>query len=173
MPVRPPQAIRGVSASGEAPLEEVYPSIAMTGLGRALDQLYGLIPQGYGRVKLSYLLFVPPTIPLALGAYLALKAFGEYYAVTNRSVRRVRIVGGETVQQVALEDIQEIVIDADTRSDFFRTADVRLNDALGQTLLELRGVPYPERMVSVIRDAQTSRRQVASALATINARSPR
>lgn len=170
MPVRPPQAIRGVSSSSEGPLEEIYPSIAMTGLGKTLDRLYNLIPQGFGRVRLSYLLFVPPTAPLALVAYFALKIFGEHYAITSHAVKRVRILGGQTVQQALLTDIHEILIDPDSRSEFFQTGDLRLNDARGQTLLELRGVPRPERVVSVICEAQLARRQVAAALACIASR---
>lgn len=171
MPVRTPQAIRGVSSSSEAPLEQIYPSIAMTGLGKSLDRLYNLIPQGFGQVRLSYLLFVPPTVPLAALAYLALKVFGEHYAITNRAVKRVRILGGQTVQQAAFEDIHEILIDPDSRSQFFQTGDLRLNDVHGQTLLDLRGVPYPERVVAVIREAQLARQRVAASLAQIASRS--
>jgi len=170
MSVRPPQAIRGVSFTSEAPLEEIYPSIARTGLGRALDRLYNLIPQGFGQVRLSYLLFVPPTVPLALLAYFVLKIAGERYAITNRAVKRVKVLGGQLIQQVALEDIHEIVIDPDSRCEFFQTADLRLNDDHGQTLLELRGVPYPERVVDVICDASSARRQVQSSLDRIAAR---
>lgn len=171
MPVRPPQAIRGVSSGSEGPLEEIYPSIAMTGLGKTLDRLYNLIPQGFGQVRLSYLLFVPPTAPLALAAYIALKVTGEHYAITSRAVKRVRILGGQTVQQALLEDIHEILVDPDSRSSFFQTADLRLNDSQGQTLLELRGVPHPDRVVAVIREARSARQRVAASLEQIAARS--
>lgn len=170
MTVRTPQAIRGVSLSSEAPLEDIYPSIASTGVGKALDRLYNLIPQGFGQIRLSYLLFVPPTAPLALLSYLTLKVTGERYAITNRGVKRVRVLGGQTLQQAAFEDMHEIQIDPESRSEFFQTADIRLNDIHGQTLLALRGVPRPDRVVDVIREAKRARGQVKDALDRIAAR---
>ena len=60
------QAISGVSPGYENIVEELYPSIAMTGLGQFLNQLYESIPFPSDNVKLSYFLFVPPTIPFAV-----------------------------------------------------------------------------------------------------------
>lgn len=165
-----PQAISGVSSNYENILEELYPSIAMTGLGQFLNQLYESIPVKINGVKLSYLLFVLPTIPLALLAYFALKVGGSRYVVTNRAVKRMASLGYRQQQEVPLEQISQVLVDPDSRLYFFRTGDVRLVNAAGDTLDLLRGVPYPDRFVQVITEARDARKYVGASLAAINKR---
>ena len=164
------QAISGVSPGYENVVEELYPSIAMTGLGQFLNQLYESIPFPSDNVKLSYFLFVPPTIPLALLAYAGLKVAGSKYQVTNRAVKRMSSLGVRQLEEVLLTQIDQVVIDPDSRLPFFRTGDVRLVNAAGDTLMLLRGVPYPERFRKVILETRDARNQVAASLATINRR---
>jgi hypothetical protein len=164
------QPISGVSAGYENVIEELYPSIAMTGLGQFLNRLYESIPVPSKNVKLSYLLFVPPTLPLVLLWYFALKIGGSRYVVTNRAVKRLSSLGYRQLEEVPLDQIDQVVVDPDSRLEFFRTGDVRLVNAAGDTLLLLRGVPYPDRFRHVILEARDARRLVEASLAAINKR---
>jgi hypothetical protein len=164
------QAISGVSASYENVIEELYPSIAMTGLGQFLNQLYESIPAKIGGIKISHLLFVLPTAPLALLWYLILKVAGSRYVVTNRAVKRLASLGYRQLEEVPLAQVESVEVDPDSRLTFFRTGDVRLVNAAGDTLMLLRGVQYPDRFRQVILEARDARVQVEAALATIGKR---
>jgi hypothetical protein len=164
------QPISGVSSGYENVIEELYPSIAMTGLGQFLNQLYESIPFPSDNVKLSYFLFVPPTLPFALLAYFFLKLAGSRYLVTNRAVKRLSSLGYRQLEEVPLGQIEQITVDPDSRLAFFRTGDVRLINAAGDTLLLLRGVPYPDRFAQVIIEICDARKLTAASLATINQR---
>lgn len=170
MTTKKPQAIAGVSSTYENVVEELFPSIAMTGLGRFLNQLYECLPVGVGQCKLSHLLFVPPTLPLALLGYLLLKVGGSRYVVTNRAVKRLKSLGNHLLEEAPLSQVARVAVDPDSRLSFFRTGDVRLSNAEGDTLLLLRGVPYPDRFCQVICETRDARRQVESSLAAIRAR---
>ena len=165
-----PQAISGVSSSYENVVEDLYPSIAMTGLGQFLNQLYESIPFPSDNLKLSYFLFVPITWPLALLGYFALKIGGSRYQVTNRSVKRFSALGIQQLEEVPLAQIDQVVIDPDSRQAFFRTGDIRLINAAGDTLTLLRGVPYPDRFRNVILETCQARKLVEASLAAINKR---
>lgn len=164
------QPISGVSTGYENVIEELYPSIAMTGLGQVLNQLYESIPQKINGIKLSHILFVLPTMPLALLAYFLLKLGGSRYLVTNRAVKRMAALGMRQLEEVPLTQIEQVTVDPDSRLSFFRTGDIRLVNAVGDTVLLLRGVPYPDRFAQVIREARDARQQVEASLATINQR---
>ncbi len=164
------QAISGVSAGYENVIEELYPSIGMTGLGQVLNQLYESIPFPTNDVKLSYFLFVPPTLPLAVLWYFGMKVVGSRYIVTNRAVKRLAALGYRQLDEVPLGQIEQVTVDPDSRLAFFRTGDVRLVNAAGDTLLLLRGVPYPDRFQQVILEARDARRDVEASLAAISQR---
>lgn len=169
MLTKKPQAVAGVSSNYENVVEELYPSIGMTGLGQLLNSLYESLP-GVGQVRLSYLIFVPPTWPLALLAYFWLKVFGSRYVVTNRAVKRFPVLGIRLLEQVPLENIARVTVDPDSRLAFFRSGDVRLSGAAGETLLLLRGVPYPDRFAQVIEETRSARSLTEASMATIRAR---
>ncbi len=170
MLTKKPQAISGVSPKSESVIEELYPSIATTGLGQLLNTLYESIPIGIGEFKLSYLLFIPPTIPLALLLYFWLKVFGSKYIVTNRAVKIGNALGLRITEEVSIDRVADVSIDPDSRLSFYRTGDVRLTGAGGDTLLLLRGVPFPERFRQVIAEAADSHRMVAASLTMIQNR---
>ncbi len=170
MLTKKPQAISGVSANYENVIEELYPSIAMTWMGQLLHSLYELIPIGVGSIKLSHLLFVLPTSPLALIGYLLLKVTGVKYVVTNRAVKQVQAMGYRMLQETPLANIAQVTVDPDSRLAFYRTGDVRLSNAAGDTLQLLRGVPYPDRFAQVILEARDARKYTEAALNTIRAR---
>jgi hypothetical protein len=163
------QAISGVSPGFESVVEELYPSIACTGVGELLNRLYECIPMKIWGVKISYI-FALMTAPLGILIYFGLKVFGTRYTVTNRSVNLVSALGIRMIQSVPLAQIAGVSIDPDSRQVFYRTGDVRLTNAAGDTLLLMRGVPYPERFVQVILETRDARSQVAASLAMIQAR---
>lgn len=170
MLTKKPQAISGVSPKSESVIEDLYPSIATTGLGQLLNGLYESIPIGIGEFKLSYLIFIPPTIPLALLLYFWLKVFGSKYIVTNRAVKIGNAMGFRIEQEVALDRVTEVSVDPDSRLSFYRTGDVRLTGSNGETLLLLRGVPFPDRFRQVIAEAADAHRMVEASLTTIRNR---
>lgn len=168
-PTHKQQAISGVSPDYESIVEELYPSIAATGIGQALNGLYESVPVRIWGIKLSHA-FALPTAPIGMLIYLAMKVVGSRYVVTNRAVKRVASLGFKLHEAVPLAQIAEVSIDPDSRQAFYKTGDVRLTNANGDTLLLLRGVPYPERFQQVINETLDAKRQTSAALATINAR---
>lgn len=169
MPTMKQQAITGVSPNYETVIEDVYPSIAATGIGQALNGLYECVPFRIWGIKLSHV-FALVTAPIGALVYLLMKAFGSRYVVTNRSVRRMSAIGFQLMESVPLTQIAEVTIDPDSRQTFYRTGDIRLSNAGGDTLLLLRGIPYPERFQQVILETRDAKNQTAAALAMIQAR---
>jgi len=166
---RPP-AISGVSADKEAVIMTVYPSIAAAGPGRWLGSLYDSIPLKVGGIKLSHLLFVLPTAPLALAGYAQLKILGEVYTLTNRAVQKRASIGNRLLSQVPLASIAEVALVQEAGQAFYPAADLYLLDKKGDTLTILRGVPRAEVFRQTILEAMTARRHVEESLARINAR---
>lgn len=164
------QAISGVSPNFESVIEEVYPSIAETAIGDFVHRVLDCIPTRVWGMKISNLLFGLPLAPLAAATYLWMKVFGTKYVLTNRQVKRVNSFGFRLHESVQLPQITSISVDPDSRRDFYRTGDIRLVGASGQTLMLLRAIPTPDRFVQVIQEACDAKRQVAAALAQINAR---
>jgi hypothetical protein len=169
MLTKKPQAVAGVSSNYENIIEDLYPSIATTFIGQLLNGLYESLP-GYGQVRLSYLLFIPFTWPLALAAYFLLKISGSKYVVTNRNVKEMSALGTRLIKETPLGNIERISIDPDSRLAFFRTGDIRLSGAAGDTLMLLRGVPFPERFVQVIEEVRQARSATEASLQAIRAR---
>ena len=165
-----PQAISGVSPDHETIVEELYPSIAATGIGDFINRVLDSIPNRIWGMKVSNVLFGLPLAPLAALAYLWMKVFGSRYVVTNRVVKRVNSMGIRTHESVPLSQVVTASVDPDSRMSFYQTGDVRLIGAGGQTLLLLRGVPRPDRFCQVIQEAFDAKRQVESSLARIKAR---
>lgn len=163
------QAISGVSPGFECIVEELYPSIAATSIGSVLNSLYESINIRVGGIKVSHV-FALLTAPLGALIYLAMKVAGSRYTVTNRSVKRMASLGFRQYEEVPLSNIATVSIDPDSRQTFYKTGDVRLSNAAGDTLLLMRGIPYPERFVQVIDETRNAKSQVAASLAKIQAR---
>lgn len=163
------QAITGVSPDYESVVEDVYPSIAATSIGQFLNNLYNSIPVRIWGVRISYL-FALITAPLGALVYLLMKVVGERYVVTNRSVRRMTAIGIRLLESIPLSQIASVTIDPDSRQEFYRTGDIRLSNANGDTLLLMRGIPYPERFQQVINETREARSHVTASLARIQAR---
>jgi len=164
------QAISGVSPNFESVIEEVYPSIAETSIGDFIHRVLDCIPTRIWGMKISNLLFGLPLAPLAAATYLWMKVFGTRYVLTNRQMKRVNSFGFRLHEAVQLTQVTGISVDPDSRRDFYRTGDIRLVGAGGNTLMLLRAIPTPDRFVQVIQETCDAKRHVAAALARINAR---
>jgi len=165
-----PAAISGVSAISEATILTTYPSIASTGIGRLLGRLYDSIPLKICGIKLSHLLFVLPTAPIAALLYFVLKATGYRYVLTNRSVQKWAALGSRRESQVSLTDIDQVVVHEEPGQAFFRAADLYLLNKAGDRLMVLEGVPYPAILRQTILEARDARLQVTASLEAIRSR---
>jgi hypothetical protein len=164
------QPISGVSADTENVSMIVYPSMAATGLGRALGNLYESIPLKINGIKLSHLLFPLPTSPGALKIYFYMKIFGNRYVLTNRSVQIWKALGNQMVSEVPLADVAEITLHQSSGQVFFKASDLSLLGADGKLLLQLDGIPNAEVFRETLLKARDARRQVQASLETIAAR---
>jgi hypothetical protein len=110
------------------------------------------------------------TAPIGALIYLGLKVFGSRYIITTRNVKCVTSLGYRLIQSAAISQIADVSIDPDSRQAFYKTGDVRLTDASGNTLMLMRGIPYPERFQQVIVEMRDAKSQVAASLSRIQAR---
>src|SRR4051812_8461788 len=99
------QAIAGVAPPelGEVTVMTIWPSIAATGLGRALGRLYG-IQAGMGIITLGRL-FMLATAPLALMLYFAVRM--------PWSIRRYRLTNRRVLVERGLQSKEERFVDLD------------------------------------------------------------
>ena len=168
---RKPAAISGVAASSEVEIMTVYPSIAAYGLGRTFGLMYESIPLRIMGVKLSNLLFVLPTAPIAAGLYFLQKVTGHRYKLTNRSMQVCHSLGNRKVNQVALTDISDVLIRELPGQQFYKAADLILIGGKGnEAILTLPGIPYAHIFRQTILKARDSRQMVAKSLEAIKAR---
>lgn len=163
-------AIAGVSSTGEVEIRTKYPSIGSTAIGGLLGSIYESIPVRIWGVKLSHLLFVLPTAPLAIIGYVLTKLTGERYVLTNRSIQRWASIGQRQLQSVDLKDIVEVAIETSPGMAFYKCGNLHLQDAKGNTMMLLKGVNRPEVFRETLLKSRESRTQVEAALATIQAR---
>ncbi|MEZ6062840.1 MAG: PH domain-containing protein [Planctomycetaceae bacterium] len=164
------QAIAGVSPGSEAVVMTEYPSISSGGIGQMLGSLYESIPLRVAGPKLSYLLFTLPTAPIGILLYLFSKVFGERYVLTNRSVQIWAARSDRMIGKVDLDAIETVELDQHPGQVFFRAADLRLKDASGKTLLQLKGVPDAGSFRNAVLSSASARRLTKAAAATIAAR---
>ena len=170
MPSTTSQAISGVSADRENVSMIVYPSMAATGLGRALGNLFESIPLKINGIKLSHLLFPLPASPIALKIYFYMKIFGNRYVLTNRSVQIWKSLGSRMVSEVPLADVEQITRHQSSGQIFYKASDLSLLGADGKVLMQLDGVPNAEVFRQTLLKARDARRQVQASLGTIAAR---
>lgn len=151
------QPISGVSAGRETVIEEVYPSICASGLGRALGQLMDCVPVSIGGIRLSHALFAPIAAPLGVVGYLQFKVTGVAYVLTNQSVVKRASLGQRLLGSTPLAEIASIEIQVLPGQEFYHAGDLLLLNANGDVLLHLEGIPRPERFRQVILDAREAR----------------
>ena len=134
------QAISGVSASSEAEVMTEYPSLASSGVGQLLGNLYESFPvRLFGLMKLSHV-FALLTVPIGLPLYFLQKAFGERYVLTNRNVQVWTARRTRMVSSVALADVVYVELEQQPGQVFYQASDIHLKGASGDTVLTLKGV---------------------------------
>lgn len=167
------QPIAGVSASREAEIEVIYPSVATGASGQLIGVLMGAansVPTTPLRLLAAVLVGIPLSVVGVL-AYGMNKVFGNCYVLTNRNVSIRTILSGRTIKSVPLAEISRIEISTSgTGYTFHRVGDVQLENAQGQTILNLAGVSYPQRVKQIILDAQAARMLNDESLAQIQRR---
>ena len=156
----------------DAIAETVYPSVASLAIGRVCGRLLNLLPLRIGRIRLTHLLFGALLMPVAPLLYVAVKLVGRCYPLTQSAVEAWPMLGSKRLARVPLADIAAAQVRVRGGQAFYRAGDVLLQDAAGQTLLTLEGVPQPERVQSLIIGLQDAAAQRDHALQTIAAREP-
>lgn len=165
-------AITGVSAGRETILLTRYPSIASNGLGQLLGRLYESIPLFPNGIKLSHLLFVLPTAPIGLFLYVWIKIpmWGVRYTLTTSAIQCWSMLGTRLQEQVDLGDVDQVLVEQAPGQVFYKSADLVLRNAKGETLMRIAGIPHAGTFRRNILEARDSKRRVNSSLATISAR---
>src|SRR5262249_53828832 len=122
---------------------EVWPSVAahpaVAGLGRALTRTIALAPLAWLLMAPFYFLKVLP--------FLARR-----YTLTNRRLMVRRGLKGKPSQEVALADIDEVRLQTDSNSTFFRAGTLEVLSK-GKVILTLPGVPEPDSFRHAIINA--------------------
>jgi hypothetical protein len=171
MVLKRPPAISGVSSGkSSALIVVVYPSIACTAYGRLIGQLLDCLPLKVCGIKLSHLLFGLPSALLAAPEYFRLKAMGNVYALTNRSVQIRTSRGNRLVREVPLSEIAQVVSRQLDGQQFFPAGELDLINKAGDTLMTLSGVPRVDVFRQSVIEARDARNQVEASLTTIRAR---
>jgi hypothetical protein len=127
----------------EAVIRTVWPSVAAfpgpATLGRLLMQSMILAPLGWMLLAPLYFLKVLP-------------GFGRRFVLTNRRVMFQKGLHFQPVEEAALADIDEIRLQTDANSDFYRTANLEIVSK-DRVVLVLRGVPGSEAFRHAILNA--------------------
>lgn len=165
-----PQPISGVSAGRETVIEDIYPSISASGLGQFLGRLMDSLPVSIIGIRLSHVLFAPIVAPLGLIGYLKFKIADPMYLLTNRSVQKRGPLSRRPIQSVALADIDNIEIQVHPGQQFFQAGDLYLLNSKGEVLMQIAGIPRPERFRQVILDAREARVRNDHSLEVIRSR---
>lgn len=139
------QSISGVTppAVAEATVMTVWPSVASTGLGRALGRLYG-IQGGVGPLSVGRLALLA-TIPLGLMLYLSMRLPWAIrrYRLTNRRVIVERGVNPVVEQYADLNRFDAIDVVVRPGQEWYAAGDLVFRRGPVETL-RLVGVSRPE-----------------------------
>ena len=154
----------------ERPVMTVYPSIAALGIGRALGAVYDSIPLRVGGIRLSHLLFVLPTAPLALVPYAWQKIVGPRYLLTTHRLIAVLGLGAKPSGEVPLEEVGRVEVLTSSGQKFFRAGTLVIRDHMGTERLRFDGVVRPEMFRQTILDARDSLIRTDAARRNIAAR---
>ncbi len=139
----------------------VWPSVASTGLGRALGRLYR-IREGLGPVSIGRLSLLA-TIPLGLMLYLSLRLPWAIrrYRLTNRRVVIEQGINPQVKQFVTLNGFDAIDVDVTPGQEWYAAGDLIFRR--GQIVtLRLAGVSRPESFRRVCLEARQAYVSVAA-----------
>ena len=137
----PPQA-------GEAIIREVWPSVMAAPVPGApmAASLGRILNRSIVGAPLAWLLLIPVYFSKVL-PFLA-----KRYTLTNRRVMIQRGLRPSPTHEIPLADIDDIKIQRNINSDFYRAADLEII-ANGKVALTLHGVPDPETFRQAILNA--------------------
>ncbi len=127
----------------EATIMTVWPSVASTGVGKALGRLYR-IREGFGPVSIGRLALLA-TIPIGLVLYLSLRLPWaiKRYRLTNRRVCIEVGINPRVMQYVALDGFDSIDVDVSLGQEWYAAGDLVFRRGQIETL-RLLGVSRPE-----------------------------
>lgn len=162
--------ISGVSPTSEAVIMTVYPSMAATGLGKKMGELYECIPTRFWGMKISNLIFCPLLIPVSLAMYFLMKIFGVRYTLTNQTVQTWKALGNTKLSEVPLNDIESVEVYEAPGDLFYEAGDLYLIGKGGEHLAILKGILYPRIFKGTIDEARDARSLVQSSLDRIKQR---
>lgn len=158
------QTIAGVvpPLTAEATVMTVWPSVASTGVGRALGRIYR-IRDGFGPISIGRLALLA-TIPVGLAIYLSMRLPWAIrrYRLTNRRVTIERGVGGEVVQFVDLDRFDAIDVIVEPGQEWYAAGDLVFRRGQVETL-RLPGVSRPESFRRTCLEVRQSYVSVAEA----------
>jgi hypothetical protein len=142
----PRQAVAGLMPPqlSEAMIREVWPTImdgspAIAALGSKLIKTVFLAPLGW---MLNGLLFGKKFMPFVC----------KRYTLTNRRLMVRRGLRPASVHEVALKDIDDVRLDANSYDAFYRSGNLDVVSG-GNVVLKLTGVPEPESFRHAIINA--------------------
>jgi hypothetical protein len=148
--------------SGEAIIRDVWPSVAarppIAALGRALTRTIILAPLAWLLMAPFYFLRVVP--------FLARR-----YTLTNRRLMIRRWPKFSIVKEVPLSAIDDVRIQSDGNSQFFRTGNLEIISK-GSVVMTLAGVPEPESFRHGVIQAYTAWVPGKSAYPFVPAKAP-
>jgi hypothetical protein len=155
-----------------------YPSLAATGLGRAIGRLCDAVPLKTNGVPwprlivgmLFWPIVVPFALTVALGLYTITKLTGQRFVLTNRNLQIRQMIGVRLNAQAPLSDIKNVTIRELPGQAFYKAADLLIQGADGKTLIRLEGVMRPAVFRQTILEARDARQQVEESLKAIQSR---
>lgn len=131
----------------------VWPSVASTGVGKALGRLYR-IREGFGPISIGRLSLLA-TIPIGLALYLSLRMPWaiKRYRLTNRRVRIEQGINPRVLQYVTLDAFDAIDLVVSPGQEWYAAGDLVFRRGQIETL-RLPGVSRPEAFRRVCLEAR-------------------
>jgi hypothetical protein len=145
MPEAVSQVVTGIVPPqlGEAKIREAWPSVAskpaIANLGRTLTSTIVLAPLAWLLMASVYFGKLLPFV-------------GRRYTLTNRRLMIRKGWKGAVAKEVVLAGIDDVRVELDANSDFFRAGNLHILSG-GQVMLTLAGVPEPEGFRHAILNA--------------------
>jgi hypothetical protein len=128
---------------GEAKIREAWPSVAaspaLAGLGQALTRTIVLAPVAWMIMALAY-----------FGKLLPFVA--RRYTLTNKRLMIRKGWSAKPVKEVALADIDEVRVQTNLNSNFFRAGTLEIVSK-GQIVMMIPGMPEPDSFRQAILNA--------------------
>lgn len=150
---------------GEVTITTVWPTIAVTGLGRFLGRRYQS-RVGVGNIFTLGNLWALVSIPVALGLFFLLLApgFNRRYRLTNRRLMIEKGIKPRAESWVSLDDFDAIDIQVLPGQAWYPAGEMIFRKGTLETF-RISGVPRPDTFKQVCLKAQRANASVKKALA--------